>query len=1438
VGHASLRAAIASGVLLACVTGARSQPLTINTLAGYPGQSYAEGAGSNARFNNPNGAALDSAGNFYIADTDNHTIRKITTGGVVSTLAGLPGVSGSADGTGASAQFNQPQGVAVDSAGNVYVADTGNHTIRRITPAGVVSTLAGLAGATGSANGTSSSARFYQPEGVAVNSATNVYVADTWNHTIRQITPAGVVSTLAGSAGSYGSADGTGGAAQFNQPQGVAVDSTGTVYVGDTGNQTIRKITPGGAVSTLAGLAGNYGSADATGTNAQFYGPAGVAVDGLGSVYVADYFNQTIRKVTPAGVVSTLAGSAGIFGSADGTNSTVRFWSPAGVAVSGTNNVTVYVADAGNGTIRTLALAGASNWVSTTLAGSASTGHSDATTGSSARFYWPGGAAVDSAGNVYVADTQNGTIRKVTAAGIVSTLAGSAGNYGSADGTGTNAQFYGPQGVAVDSAGTVYVADTVNATIRKITPGGTVSTLAGTAGSYGVLDGTGGAARFYEPQGLAVDSAYTVYVADAWNHTIRKITPAGVVSTLAGLPGNAGCTDGTGSGVGTNTARFNSPAAVAVDSGGNVYVADYVNHTIRRVTAAGVVSTLAGLPGVWGNGDGTNSDARFYQPAGIVVDSAANLYVLDSGNHTIRKLAPVGTNWVVSTLAGAAGVSGSSDGTGSNAQFDYPAGLALDGATNLYMADTANNIIRRGLSIVTGPPNITGQPQNQSASQGASATFTVIASGSAPLHYQWSFYGTNLSGANGSSYIRTNAQPADAGPYSVVVTNTLGAATSSNALLVVIVPPTITTQPQSQTVTQGTSPTFTVAASGTAPFSYQWRLGGADISGATTSSYTRSNAQLTYAGNYSVVVTNSAGSATSSNALLTVVAPPGITAQPQNQVVLQGNNASFTVTASGTGPLFYQWRWFGANLAGATGTSLSLTAVTNKQSGPYTVVVTNAYGAATSQVATLTVTTVFQAGGLSPIWSLAPGSRSYLTTSSTPNERGMAYNPLNGHLLVVSKTNPSVYVLDSATGADLNQLSVSGISGGTYALLMIGVADDGAVYAANLTTASSTTPLTLYRWANDSAGTVPTVAYSGNPTTGNSQRYGDTIDVRGAGTSTEILIGSRSSTNAVVLNTTDGATFAAKSVIVADAAAGSFGLGIAFGQANTFWGKATSVALRQVTYNLAAGTGPTIHSYANPVFPNAVAPIGVSTQLNLLAGINVGTTGNHLRLYDLSPTLTNGAPALVATNAFATDNDNSSTGTGSVDFGPYTVYALCANNGLIALQITQAAVNVPPGIAAQPQNQNVNAGQDATFGVNAYGTAPLSYQWRFNGTNIAGATASSYTRTNSQPADVGNYSVIISNMAGGVISDTAILTLTNPPPAQPGHFDGISLVPNSSLQLAMSGTPGTNYVLQYTRDWSGWTNLATLSGTDGLFQYSDPAVTNTDQRFYRLKVGP
>jgi sugar lactone lactonase YvrE len=217
---------------------------------------------------------------------------------VASTFAGTAGVVGSSDGAGAAASFNFPVGIATDGAGNVYVADTNNGTIRKITSAGVVTTLAGTGGNVGSADGTGAAASFSSPRGVAVDRAGNVYVADTYNHTIRKITPGGVASTLAETAGNVGSADGKGAAASFKFPVGVATDGAGNVYVADTDNDTIRKITPVGVETTLTGTAGKAGNANGTGAEASFDSPGGVATDSTGNIYVADTVNNTIRKIS------------------------------------------------------------------------------------------------------------------------------------------------------------------------------------------------------------------------------------------------------------------------------------------------------------------------------------------------------------------------------------------------------------------------------------------------------------------------------------------------------------------------------------------------------------------------------------------------------------------------------------------------------------------------------------------------------------------------------------------------------------------------------------------------------------------------------------------------------------------------------------------------------------------------------------------------------------------------------------------------------------------------------------------------------------------------------------------------------------------------------------------------------------------------------------
>lgn len=333
-------------------------------------------------------------------------------------------------------------------------------------------------------------------------------------------------TTLAGMTGIHSTNDGTGSSARFASPFGVAVDTNGNVYVADTSNNTIRKVTPGGLVTTLAGLGRASGTNDGTGGTARFNGPSGVAVGSSGNVYVADSGNHTIRQVTPGGVVTTLAGLAGSPGGADGTNNTARFDEPFGMAVDTNDNI--YVADEFNCAIRKVTPVG-TNWVVTTLTGGPIRGSADGTNGA-AQFSSPCGVAIDHAGNLYVADTFNHTIRQVTPTGtnwVVTTLAGLALNIGNNDGTGSSARFFYPHGVAVDSAGNVAVADDNNSTIRQVIPSGTnsmVTTLAGcaTCPLIGIPDGTGNGARFGQPYGVAADSAGNLYVAETGGSIIRK----------------------------------------------------------------------------------------------------------------------------------------------------------------------------------------------------------------------------------------------------------------------------------------------------------------------------------------------------------------------------------------------------------------------------------------------------------------------------------------------------------------------------------------------------------------------------------------------------------------------------------------------------------------------------------------------------------------------------------------------------------------------------------------------------------------------------------------------------------------------------------------------------------------------------------------------------
>lgn len=645
--------------------GAAPAARELRLIAGSTGGSgFVDGNGTQARFEYPLGMAIDRNGAIFVADFYANTIGKITPDGTVATFAGAPNQSGSQDGIGAAARFDGPTGLAIDDAGNLYLTDTFNNTIRKISPDGTVSTLAGTVGEKGGADGRGNSARFNFPQGIAIDHNGIAYVSDTYNNTIRRIMPDGTVTTLAGMSGQRGSTDGAGHAASFDGPTGIAVEPNGNILVCDAHNYTVRRITPAGIVSTAAGTAGVGGLADGAGAQAQFGYPTGIFVDNNDTAYIVDSINNTIRVMSPSAVVSTLAGTAGVKGSADGFGPVAKFNYPVGVTVAPSG--AIYIADSRNHTVRTVTATGAV----TTLAGaSANTGDADGV-GADAQFNAPTGVAADAAGNLYLADTANNTVRRIDTQGNVTTIAGAPGEAGAVDGYGISARFNGPSGIAVSDDGTVYVADTFNSTIRMISPQAMVTTLAGVAGEEGSGDGAATQARFNRPAGLALRKDGALYVADSYNNTIRRIDPDGAVTTVAGIAGTTGGVDGD-----ALAATFSNPLGVIVAADGTLYIGDGYNNTIRGVSSQGKVFTVAGTAGTVGYHDGTGAWAGFDFPSALALSKDGGLLVCDTDNQIVRKITPAG---VVTTYLGQPKVSAIELGSLPGG-LTYPVGIATSG---------------------------------------------------------------------------------------------------------------------------------------------------------------------------------------------------------------------------------------------------------------------------------------------------------------------------------------------------------------------------------------------------------------------------------------------------------------------------------------------------------------------------------------------------------------------------------------------------------------------------------------------------------------------------------------------------------------------------------------------------------------------------------------
>jgi uncharacterized protein (TIGR03437 family) len=660
-----------------------AQQYTISTIAGGAPPSTPVAATS-ISIGQPQRVTVDAAGNFYF--TSLNCVFKVDGGGTLTRLAGNSRAGYSGDGGPAKqAQLNVPAGLAIDASGDIFIADSGNNVVRELTPDGKIQTVAG--------NGTqgysgdfdvATQAQLHAPSGVAVDASGNLYIADSGNNVIREVTTDGSISTFAGDGlASYSGDSSTSTPAAPTQaglhdPLDVAVGPNGTIYIVDTGNSFIRTVS-GGAINFVAGsgsvgFAGDGGSATASTTNAgagvALYGPRAIAFDSAGNYYFADSGNGRIRKVDTKGIISTVAGN-GTFGFAgDGSAATgANLNQPSGVAVDSQGNI--YIADTGNARIRKVSSSGTIS----TVAGNGMVSYSgDGGSATGAQLNGPLGVATDNAGNLFIADSQNGVVRTVKKGAIASVGGGT---------------FVIPRAIATDGAGNAYVADAQDNRVRKIAIDGTVTTYAGNGTNGFAGDGGPAAnAQLSAPAAVAVDAAGNLYIADLGNLRIRKVSANGSISTVAGN----GSQSYSGDGGAAINASLNTPLGVAVDTAGNLYITDSASQVIREVTLDGNINTIAGTgqPGFTGDG-GPAIAAQLASPSGIAVDPFGNIFFVDGTTH-IREINSAG---IIATVAGNGSIGYSGDGGMANlAQLNSPAAVWADSAGNLYVADTGNNAIR------------------------------------------------------------------------------------------------------------------------------------------------------------------------------------------------------------------------------------------------------------------------------------------------------------------------------------------------------------------------------------------------------------------------------------------------------------------------------------------------------------------------------------------------------------------------------------------------------------------------------------------------------------------------------------------------------------------------------------------------------------------------
>ncbi|GIF22688.1 sugar lactone lactonase YvrE [Actinoplanes tereljensis] len=814
-----LRNALLTIVLIAAVAAAapaQAAPGDLATVAGTVVPTAAATAiGIGAR-----GVAVNSAGTaLWIADQDNNAIRKVDLStGTVTVVAGIGAPNNGGDtGAATSAGLNNPYDVDLDGSGNLIIASTSNHRIRKVTVStGVISLIAGTsdgyAGDGGLAN--ASTTKLQNPAGVAVAPNGDYYIADTDNFVVRKITAAtGVISTFATFPSIATPA--------IRGPEDIAFDSSGNVYVTDcVGNTINRYASSGGAATVVAGTGtAGYSGDGGLAASAMINCPTGIYIDATNVITFADSTNDRLRRFTVGGLITTFAGTGSTGLSGDGGLATLAALDrPTDLDRDGLGNfyfaqgsLPINTQTAADSVVRKISTLG----VISTVAGNTWRSYSgDGGQATAAQLGHPAGAALDAAGNLYVADSTNNRIRKISTTGVISTVAGNGvacvapcGNADVGDGgQATSANLFTPQAVAVASNGDLYLSDTGHNRIRKVSSTGVITTVAGT-GSSGNTDGAVATAKLSKPYGLTVTASGVVYFADYGSHKIRMVS-AGTVSTVAGT-GTAGY---SGDGGAPASAALSKPGDVRIDPAGDMYIADGGNDVVRRIHA-GVISTFAGTGTAGSTGDGGLAGAATLSgPAGLEFDATGDVYIADTGNHVVRR---VDRHGIIHNVAGKLG-SGSwgGDGQAGAATGSYlfgPGRLVMDPTGNLYIPSSGELRVR----MLT--------------TQGTAATFYV--SDATATHtgttYAWEFVAQTATAIGKITFTvpsgTTNPGPVLVTTVDLPTTGTLVLDTSANTLTYTFATPitipagrhvylsagnftnTATTGPQYSTVTTLTS---------------------------------------------------------------------------------------------------------------------------------------------------------------------------------------------------------------------------------------------------------------------------------------------------------------------------------------------------------------------------------------------------------------------------------------------------------------------------------------------------------------------------------------------------------------------------------------------------------------------------------------------------------